>query len=79
MKRKRKPSTGEISKYKARMNVDGSQKMIKDYIMKKLMHQLYNGQQSDSSFHWQYSAIGIPDSKIFSYHILKLILKESCT
>jgi hypothetical protein len=28
MKRKRKPSTGEISKYKARMNVDGSQ-MIK--------------------------------------------------
>jgi len=28
MKRKRKPSTGEISKYKARMNVDGS-KMIK--------------------------------------------------
>jgi transposase InsO family protein len=25
MKRKRKPSTGEISKYKARMNVDGSQ------------------------------------------------------
>jgi len=27
-KRKRKPSTGEISKYKARMNVDGS-KMIK--------------------------------------------------
>ena len=27
-KRKRKPSTGEISKYKARMNVDGSQ-MIK--------------------------------------------------
>jgi hypothetical protein len=28
MKRKRKPSTGVISKYKARMNVDGSQ-MIK--------------------------------------------------
>jgi hypothetical protein len=28
MKRKRKPSTGEINKYKARMNVDGSQ-MIK--------------------------------------------------
>jgi hypothetical protein len=28
MKRKRKPSTGEISKYKARMNVDGS-KMVK--------------------------------------------------
>jgi hypothetical protein len=28
MKRKRKPSTGEISKYKARMNVDGSQ-MVK--------------------------------------------------
>jgi hypothetical protein len=28
MKRKRKPSTGEISKYKARMNVDGCQ-MIK--------------------------------------------------
>jgi hypothetical protein len=28
MKRKRKPSTGEISKYKARLNVDGS-KMIK--------------------------------------------------
>jgi hypothetical protein len=28
MKRKRKPSTGEVSKYKARMNVDGSQ-MIK--------------------------------------------------
>jgi len=28
MKRKRKPSTGEISKYKARMNVDRSQ-MIK--------------------------------------------------
>jgi hypothetical protein len=28
MKRKRKPSTGEISKNKARMNVDGS-KMIK--------------------------------------------------
>jgi hypothetical protein len=28
MKRKRKPSTGEISRYKARMNVDGSQ-MIK--------------------------------------------------
>jgi hypothetical protein len=28
MKRKRKPSTGEISKCKARMNVDGSQ-MIK--------------------------------------------------
>jgi len=28
VKRKRKPSTGEISKYKARMNVDGSQ-MIK--------------------------------------------------
>jgi hypothetical protein len=28
MKRKRKPSTGEISKYKARINVDGSQ-MIK--------------------------------------------------
>ena len=28
MKRKRKPSTGEISKYKARMHVDGSQ-MIK--------------------------------------------------
>jgi hypothetical protein len=28
MKRKRKPSTGEISKHKARMNVDGS-KMIK--------------------------------------------------
>jgi hypothetical protein len=28
MKRKKKPSTGEISKYKARMNVDGSQ-MIK--------------------------------------------------
>jgi hypothetical protein len=28
MKRKRKPSTGEISKYKARMNVDGFQ-MIK--------------------------------------------------
>jgi hypothetical protein len=25
MKRKRKPSTGEISQYKARMNVDGSQ------------------------------------------------------
>jgi hypothetical protein len=25
MKRKRKPSTGEFSKYKARMNVDGSQ------------------------------------------------------
>jgi len=28
MKRKRKPLTGEISKYKARMNVDGS-KMVK--------------------------------------------------
>jgi hypothetical protein len=28
MKRKRKPSTGEISEYKARMNVDGS-KMVK--------------------------------------------------
>jgi hypothetical protein len=28
MKRKRKPSTGEICKYKARMNVDGS-KMVK--------------------------------------------------
>jgi hypothetical protein len=28
MKRKRKPSTGEISKYKVRMNIDGSQ-MIK--------------------------------------------------
>jgi len=28
MKRKRKPSTGEISKYIARMNIDGSQ-MIK--------------------------------------------------
>jgi hypothetical protein len=28
MKRKRKPSTGEISKYKARMNVDGSQTEI---------------------------------------------------
>jgi hypothetical protein len=28
MKSKRKPSIGEISKYKARMNVDGSQ-MIK--------------------------------------------------
>jgi hypothetical protein len=28
MKKKRKPSTGEISKYKARMNVDGGQ-MVK--------------------------------------------------
>jgi hypothetical protein len=27
MKRKRKPSTGEISKYKARMNVDGKEQI----------------------------------------------------
>jgi len=33
MKRKRKPSTGEVSKYKARMKVDG------DYTMRRLMHQ----------------------------------------
>jgi hypothetical protein len=33
MKRKRKPSTGEVSKYKARMKVDG------DYTMRILMHQ----------------------------------------
>ncbi len=34
MKRKRKPSTGEISKYKARMNVDGSKMTMDHRILK---------------------------------------------
>jgi hypothetical protein len=38
MKRKRIPPTGEISKYKARRNVDGSSGK-KNYIMKRNMHQ----------------------------------------
>jgi hypothetical protein len=38
MKRKSKPSKGEISKYKARMNVDGSQ-MIKGLHYEETLHQ----------------------------------------
>jgi hypothetical protein len=60
IKRKRKPSTGEISKYKVRMNIDGSQ-MIKGLHYEETYAPVVQWQQSDSSFHWQYSAIGIPD------------------
>ncbi len=48
MKRKRKPSTGEISKYKARMNVDGS-KMIKGLHYEETYAPVVKGQLLDSS------------------------------
>jgi hypothetical protein len=50
MKRKRKPSTGEISEYKARMNVDGS-KMVKGIHYEETMPQWLHGLQLGSSLH----------------------------